>query len=183
MKNIQRIASWGCRFSWLLVVLSVVMPLLVWSTAPYFFKQNHQPINEFIGYYEWLPAIPLALSMTTKLARFLIELIPNLLMVWCWLTSAAFFKAFRDGIIYSDENVKRLRRIGGLLVAAVLLQIPVQLGLSALLTLSAGTGHGEMVIHLDNADFACLMLSALVFLASWVLKEGVSLKDENDSIV
>jgi hypothetical protein len=183
MSKIRRVSTWGYLLSWVLAITSIATTVIVWVTAPYFFAHVQHAASGGLGAYRWLPAAPPHFPAQTKLFGFLIALIPSVLIFFCWLNAAGLFKAFRTSFIYTTENVTRLRRIGWLLLIAELLHMPMQAALSALVTLAAGTGHGQVVANINGSDFGMIAVAVMLLLASWVIKDGVRMKQENDSII
>lgn len=183
-KKIYRVSRVGYFLSWLLAILSFLIPVLVWITAPNLFQQSALPIAGLFDSYGWLPKVATHFSAEVKWIGFLITLLPTVLIVCCWLNAVGLFKGFRQQSVYSAASVLRLRRIGWLLLATELLQIPMQFALSAYLTIAShANGHGQAVISLGGADFGMIGVAVVLLLASWVLDEGVHLKQENESIV
>ena len=182
MKQIIRISWAGYVLSLVVAVICVVLPVIVWVTAPALMG-GRLANPSFFSMYDWAPMMPINLSWVTKLYGYLLEFIPNTLIVMCWFTAASFFRSVRELSIFSIKNAKRLHRIGWFLLMAKLSGFLVQLPLSALLTWGNGVGHRQMSLSLSGSDIGLLGVALVVILASWIVREGAGIDSDNKQII
>jgi hypothetical protein len=121
---------------------------------------------------------------STRIVAFLIELAHASVLAWGLFAAAGLFRRFADGLAFSPETGRLLRRVGFALLAYLLLGSPV----NTLLVLAAtwhGPGEHVLTIGMGLSSEGVLMglMAGLMIALGHVLHEAARLADDHRQIV
>lgn len=118
------------------------------------------------------------LTALTKLYGFLTCLIPLSVTLYVLYTLISLFKQYEKGIIFSFGTVRCYRQVGyGLLVGQLLAPV-YQLLLSLVLTWHNPPGYRNMTMVFTGVNIGVLLIALMIIFLSWIMKEGLKIKEE-----
>ncbi|MFH1653229.1 MAG: DUF2975 domain-containing protein [Pseudomonadota bacterium] len=132
-----------------------------------------------------LMGIPILAPLTplTRMLAFLVDMIPsgiNMIMLYFLVK---LFDLYFQGLIFTSENVRRVRQIGiTLLIGQVL--FPVYDGLMSLvLTMNNPVGERLLRITISHVEIVLFVIAFVIILVSWIMDEARKLNEEQALIV
>lgn len=178
MSRIPTAAKWGARITILLMVLSILTPIAVWSFLPLFLD-----VNQPFAYFAWLPAAMHPLTPLQRLLGFLLDCAPTVFVALIWYQATRLFRSYQALFLFTVENARRLHRIGWFLLIERLILIPYHMLMSLLFTWNNPPGHHVLQVSIDAIDVMLILTACLIILISWVMREGAKIAEENESFV
>lgn len=124
-----------------------------------------------------------ALSASEKLQGFLVSM-PSLsigLLALYFLIKV--FRCYERSEIFSLNIVHYLRNIGYLLLAGQFVGLVREGVLGWVLTRHNPPGHGMAVLSFSQTNLGIILVALLVILMSWIMAEGLKLKEEQQLTV
>jgi hypothetical protein len=122
------------------------------------------------------------LSAMTRLLAFIVQLIPNGVIIYGFIKLRSLFVLYEKAIFFSKDNVACFRGIGKAFIIWVMADIIMsQALLSVVLTaqedpciLTAGVGSGNL---------KAMFVGVVVLVISWTMDEGRKIKEEQDQFI
>ena len=109
------------------------------------------------------------------------QLLPTAVMLCIFYFTSRLFSLFEQGIIFSLRNVLLIRNIAMTLLIGELLVNPIFKALiSMLLSWQKGPGERVLQITITGHDFGTIFISIIMFVASWIMAQGCSIKREQE---
>lgn len=121
---------------------------------------------------------------STRIAAFLIHLAHSAVLAYGLFAAAGLFRRFADGLAFSPETGRLLRRFGFALLAYMLLSVPVK---TLLVLVATWHGPGEHVVSigvgLSSNSVLLSLMAALLIALGHVLHEAAQLAEDHRQIV
>ncbi|WP_432463300.1 MULTISPECIES: DUF2975 domain-containing protein [unclassified Agarivorans] len=124
-----------------------------------------------------------SIDLTTRLLAFLVCLLPISVLLYGVIHLRKLFTLYQHGIIFSYENVTCFKRMGFALLAWTAVGIVSNTLLGLVLTFQNPVGERLVTIGFGSSDMINLIIGSVVLLISWVLKEAVEMKYEQEYTV
>ncbi|OGT47004.1 MAG: hypothetical protein A3F17_06020 [Gammaproteobacteria bacterium RIFCSPHIGHO2_12_FULL_41_15] len=186
MNKIKRVSQ---IFRILIFAIFILVPLLqtlFWMQAPKplslgnFFSSGTGVAVTFIP-----KAVDILHPFTTanRANGFLVSLIPTAIVMLICYYLMSLFKLYQNGIIFSLENVRLIKKLGVTLSISQLVQPFYQFLLSMSLTWENPIHQRYGLISLNQTNIAILLIGLILILISWIMAEGHKLKEEQDFTV
>jgi hypothetical protein len=154
---------------WITNGYSFLKPWMNWDLIPKIDGAVIKPLEE--------------MDNVIKLFAFLVSLIPTSINVFIFVLLAKLFRSFESLEIFSGQNVKYLRKIGGCIFLNQLLY-PVYFGLLSLtLTISNPPGFRMISMAFGTQQVTLLIVGAMIMLISWIVEEGRILREEQAATI
>lgn len=180
MNKIKRVSRF---FRIIFQLLLIALPIAVavgWMNAPegwfYFLKFDVIP-------REYSSHIFHQLTASEKLLGFIVSTIPMMVHLFILYTLVKLFRLFEQGIIFSLENVNRIRNIGYALLIGEIINPFYQIAMGFVLTLHNPPGKGFIGVTFAQNEIGTLLTAFLIILISWIMTEGCKLSDEQQLTV
>lgn len=181
MHKIQKISRF---IKWILILAFISLPIvygMFWYQAP---KPFINPlITKDVGFaINIIPAdIPIMqpLSVHTKLLAFVVSLIPLSITLVIVALMIQLFNHFQHKEIFSQPNVKIIKKIGIWLIVGQLASMVYDLLISITLTWHNPPGSRVALMSFQGTNIGLLFAALLIILISWIMEEGYQLKEEN----
>lgn len=171
-ENIKRIQRVSGTFRLLFTVLIFLIPAV---TLTYWMFFNYLPA----GFTAELPvAVSQTLPLKTLLLAFSVSLIPVSVAVYAAINLKELFKLYERGIVFSEQNVNYVRRLGYALMSWVVANLLFVVLISIVLTFNNMPGERIIAAQFGVSDVGTLIIGAVVLLVSWVMKEASKLESE-----
>jgi hypothetical protein len=127
---------------------------------------------------------PLTILWSTRIVAFLIQFAHSSVLAYGLFAAAGLFRRFADGLAFSPETGRLLRRVGFALLAYLLLGSPV----NTLMVLAAtwqGPGEHVLTIGMGLSSEGVLMalMAGLIIALGHVLLEAARLAEDHRQIV
>ncbi|NJM82896.1 MAG: DUF2975 domain-containing protein [Tabrizicola sp.] len=178
MSDLSRIERLSNLTYWATVVLTYVLPLLVFVTV---LRGWLRPETILQAYPQIAPQTEVS-ALQASLAA-IVALVAVLPLIGAFLAMTSLFSRYRRGEILSDgcaEDILRIGRAMLFLAAATLLVPTIQL---LILSWSSPPGHRILQLGIDSGTLGFLMSAGLLFLIGWVMREAARIKAENEGFV
>jgi Protein of unknown function (DUF2975) len=130
-----------------------------------------------------LGAAPVALDGWTRLAGFLVCMVPMAVLGYLLHQAYELFDSYRLGNVFTATAPVRLRRIGFCMVALAILRPLTATLLGLLLTMVNPPGQRILAIGLSLDDYMIAAFGGLILAIGHVMVEAKRLADENRQIV
>lgn len=171
-ENIKRIQRVSGTFRILLTALIFFIPTV---TLAYWLFFNSLPV----GFKTALPvAVDQAVPFNTLLLAFLASSIPASVAVYGAINLKELFKLYEKAIVFSQRNVKCVRRLGYTLIGWVIANFFYVPLISVALTINNLPGERMMVAKFGFSDVGTLLIGAVVVLVSRVMEEASKMEEE-----
>lgn len=176
MSDLSRLQHLSNLLYWVALVLSVVLPLIVLGYAAF---GVHDPSA-------LLPRLPFAVD-AAAISRpqagliAVTALIAVLPMVAALRAMAALFRRYGAGEVLSQPNAETILQIGRslVLVAVLTVVVPTVQGLIA----TWNADERQLAIGIDGGTLGFLMVSGLLTVIGWAMREAARVKAENEGFV
>lgn len=175
--NINRIQRVSGQFHWLSSLLIYCIALM---TSMYWLFYNQLPA----GLTTELPVVVRqSLGFETRLLAFLVSLIPASVAIYGLINLKNLLQLYGQAVVFSEHNVRCFARLGYTLIAWVLANLIYVVLVSIVLTFNNPPGERMVVAQFGIADVGTLTIGAVVVLVSWVMKEAVTMQQEQELTV
>lgn len=179
MNQIKNIATIGRIIAVLLMVFSGIWFVLSWWFGPDQFSiQLSCP-----GCLGNVDLIHAPLSAGRRWVGFSIMLLPTVLLVCSYGRLYALFTHISSGRAYFKSTVHSLRGIAWYFFWTSVTTIVCQSVLSIWLTWPRGVGHRLMLLSIGDSHLLFFIMTVFSLVLSYVIREGVSLREQSDLIV
>ena len=181
----HKIKSVSSFFRFLFQAIFIIYPILLvlfWINAPKSLSPGQHALGIEISFLpdmiinaEWYKSIHM-LTATNKLLGFLISLIPLAITEFTLYFLIQLFGLYKQAEIFSLKNVNYIKKIGYTLLIGQLLDPFYQ----ALMTVNL-TWHLHpkiLAIGFSGTNIGIILMALLVILISWIMAEGVKLREE-----
>jgi hypothetical protein len=105
-------------------------------------------------------------------------MIPTVITMMTFYYLVKLFQLYANNIIFSDQNVSYLRKIGLLFFYQVIASIVIQPIISMILTFDAAKGGHIISLSFGGEDVSRLVIAGIAILISWIMEEGRKLEEE-----
>ena len=178
MHKIQRMSKF---FKYFFLLCMIGLPILLL----FFWIYIHQPIIQgnplSINFLPEGYPVPKYLSFNTKVLGFLFGLLPTTVMLIVFYYLVKFFSLLEKGIIFSLQTVLYIRYIAIVLLVGQFVISPVYQSLiTALLSWQRGPDHRSLEISISNQNVGLIIIALIMFVASWIMAEGLTLKQDQE---
>ncbi len=162
----------------------IVLPILLvlfWIYAP-----NHIVIPGSGVSFSFIPEGTLimhALTISNRIWGFLITAIStsvSLLMIYYVIK---LFKLYESGTIFSLQNVKCIKRAGGLLMISQVITQLCNTLLTLILTWGNPPHHQMLELTFSGGNIGLVLVGLMVLVVGWVMTEAVKLRHEQELTV
>jgi hypothetical protein len=178
MEKMHRIQKVSAFMGGLCLVLAILAPLavaLVWIQFTTF-APNLPGINQ-------LPFDPADTGALTRLAGFLVHMLPTAIAIYGLLQARRLFGLYRIGRIFTLDNTRCLTRIARALIAYTLVLPVCGSLLSVLLTWHNPPGERMLTVTFSSDYIGLLVIGASMLVITWIMDEGRKLAEDNAQIV
>ena len=178
MHKLQRVSKiMKVLFSSLLCLYPLAL-ILFWLNP----QTMHYYLNGFqLSFLPYGLEMPQTLSVATIIYAFLLCLLPTTVKLCIFYFASKLFSLFEQGIIFSLRNVLLIRNIAMTMLIGELFVNPIFKALiSMLLSWQKGPGERVLQITITGHDFGTIFISIIMFIASWVMAQGCSIKREQE---
>jgi hypothetical protein len=94
------------------------------------------------------------------------------------------FHLFEQLQFFTQKSVRTLRNIGLVLFINSIIHATIYSGLMSLvLTISNPPGHRHIMISFGTDELTLIVISTILLLLSWIMKEGSKLQEEHEATV
>lgn len=175
MENLPRIQKVSGKFYFFFSMLIVVLPLyhiVFWMFI------NHLPetlINVNIAPTRLAPH---ELSPELRIIGFLASLLPLAAKLYGIINLRRIFAFYKQGIIFSYEQVECFRKSGMALILWMAAGIVYDSVAGVLFTWGNPPGQRILRVGFGSVDITALMVGLIVLVISWVMEEGRKLDEE-----
>lgn len=128
--------------------------------------------------FEAEPGINWNLTDLQRLLGFVVSFIPVALNMLLFRALARLFWLYSQGFVFTQDNVKRIRQAGFLLLIGQLVSPVYQSLLSLVLTMHNSSGQHMVLINVHESDISEIITALMILVVAWVMDEGRKLKDE-----
>lgn len=193
--KLERISS---LIEWLLLFALIATPimtlLVIWS---HLFGGNdmlHERLNQIVNNTgaQILNGVSLVqseptttayypLHTSTRLLGTLVLLLPDLVSMLILWQLRLLFRGYRNGLLFTFEQIRRYRQIGILLCATFIVELMHTPLLGMALTMGGPNVHGS--ISINSSDFRPLLAGLIVLALALVMREAKLLADEQQLTV
>ncbi len=170
----DRIKRYSKYLQYFFLVAMIVEPLgvaLAWAFA------DVETLTALVAFGDE-PGIDWNLTDLQRLLSFLVYLIPVSLSMLLFRALSRLFGLYSQGLVFTRDNVKRIRQAGLLLLAGQLVSPFYQSLLSLVLTMNNAPGQHMIMIGMDDSDISEIVTAVVIIVVAWVMDEGRKLKDE-----
>ena len=167
-------------FTLAFIVLPVYTTLFWISTGHPFGPQYTLTVFPYSG-----PNLPLLdyLPIKLKVYGYFINLIPIVIDMAILFILIRLFRRFEKGSIFTISNVKRIRRIGWLMLIGEIIQPFYALLLSFTMTYANPPGFRFAYLGVNLQNVTLAVVAMLIILVSWIIQEGHKINEENSLTV
>lgn len=170
--SIHQVQQASRRYLVLFKVLLVAIPVL---TLFYWVFINHLPE----GFYSDLPVMPTqALSPFQRMLGVIVSLLPVSVVLYGLMTLTGLFRLYADGIIFSDQNVRYLQRLGYSFIVWVIATTVSTPLMSLVISMANAPGERVLVAQFGIVDIFTLIIGGIVLVIAWVMNVGRELEDD-----
>lgn len=140
-----------------------------------------------VGYFS-ISRLPVETELNTvrlslRVLACLIYMIPTFMVMMIFYRLSQLFALYAKNVIFSEQNIICIRKIGFLLLWQGLANTLVQPFLTAILTWDAPKGQHIMAMGISADDVTYLMIGSVVVLIALIMEEGQKLEEEKSFTV
>ena len=118
-------------------------------------------------------------SLMHRLVILAVQLIPESITVLICYQLAKLFQLYTDGILFAEENIKRIRAIGTYMIAGQLINLIYQALISITLTYNNPVGQHLLTLSFGTTNLSTLVTGLIIIIASWIIKEAHQIKSDS----
>ncbi len=176
MDNMSKIKKVSKLFNLLLTGLLIILPIyyiLYWlfinSLSESLINMNIEPIPECSN----------TLSVNLQIIGFISSLLPLSALIYGIIHIKKLFLFYKEGIIFSLEQVKLFKKISKALALWILFSIVYESIKSIIFSWNNPVGEGIVTISLNANQIGILIISIVILVIAWIMDEGRVLSEEN----
>lgn len=173
IRRLSRILAVACVATSVLLTIAV---LFYWLTTP-----THELLFTQAGATS-AKTQTAELGLAIRLSAFLISMVPLGALIYGLMQARHCFAAFAAGLIFSAETAGWLRNFAVAVTASALLKPFAGAALSVLLSWH-GSGSKAVVFNISSEMVLGLIFGGTVALIAWVMREAMTIADENAQFV
>ena len=180
MEKIGRVSLVLKWVVWAFLVGLVVLNVVLWV--------NFDPGDEF--YRELLQdelfigeTVNVSGSFWSVVLAFIASLPPTILYAASLASLARLFSLYGNGIIFTEANVRCMKRGGWFLFWAQVTELVSRPLIVLALTMDNPAGERLLVIGLQDTSLIGIVAAVAIILVSWVMDEGRKLREEQELVV
>jgi hypothetical protein len=128
-------------------------------------------------------AVPLALDAGSRLAGFMIVVMPLAALLYLLYQAYALFDAFRRGHVLTDHVPVRLRRIGMSMIALAVIRPVSAMLLGLALTAPNAPGQRVLAIFVGIDDYLLAAFGGLMLAIGYAMAEAARIADDHRQII
>ena len=185
MKNLSRVEKISRILEWSCSVAIVVIPAglaVIWATLDWWLTGGGRAIVPDLWQATDFP-IPHPIPAASLVSGYLASMIAGAVVVYGVWQLRALFALYRRGLIFTSDNILRLRRFA-LAVLALTFASPLSNTLVILaLTLGNPPGQRFLSIGISSSQLVTLFIGAVFLVIAWVMDEGRELAEDQAQIV
>ncbi|BDZ73909.1 hypothetical protein GCM10025856_16280 [Methylophaga marina] len=176
--NQDRISHFSAQLKLILTTFIILIPTL---TLVYWLFFNSLQAAGFV--IELPVEITTEIDLITRLLAFLVCLLPITVALYAAVQLRRLFSLYQQGIIFSYDNVICFKRMGLALLAWVIVGTISDTLLSLALTIQNPVGERLLTIGFGSSEMTTLITGSVILVISWVMKEAVEMKHEQEFTV
>ena len=172
IRRLSRILAMACTATSILLKVAL---LVYWTVTPTPALLSAQAVVSR-GY-------TIELGFTIRALAFLISMVPLGALIYGLMQARHCFAAFAAGRIFSAESSGRLRNFAMAIIVSALLKPLAGAALSVLLSWHGSPGTKSLVFNIGSDTVLGLIFGGTVALIAWVMREAMTIADENAQFV
>lgn len=176
MERLERIRKRGRIFKFLFIGLFFITPVITVSTWMLFNNLPEILRAQMVKSYLATPTASLAFDQCVYSS--IAGLVLSGFSMAGFYILIKLFSLYEKGIIFSGDNVNCYRKLGYILIAAMVAGIVHNSAMSVILSLHNPPGQRIITVSLSSSDIAILIMGMIVVLISWIMDAGRDLLDE-----
>ena len=181
MDNMSRIRGVSRRFRYLFILLMIItpiVPVIIWMSY------NNLSLGVRDQLYRNLYVTPIpSMSLSTRLLACLASLIPSVIAAIGFFHLNRLFGLYEQGRIFLRENVRYYRRLGYIIIFAMVGSRIYTTLASTIVTLNLPPGQRTLSVVFSSDDVAQLVIGMMVIVVSWIMDIGRELHEEQQLTV
>lgn len=180
MKNYQRVSQY---FKWLCAAtmgLTPIIDILFWLQAPKRWGIFAHKTGFSLSMIPDGISVMHTLTATDRLLGFLISLIPVGIILFVSFYLFRLFLNYQKNIIFSLDNVTLIKKVGITALIGQVLMLFHEALMSLAITIGNPHGHRFIMLTFTGTNFGIILAAVLAILISWIMGEGLKLKQETE---
>ncbi|MDH7795438.1 MULTISPECIES: DUF2975 domain-containing protein [unclassified Beijerinckia] len=172
IRRLSRLLVTACTATSVLLTLAL---LFYWATTPTPALLRAQAgVNG---------ADTIELGFVIRALAFLISMVPLSALIYGLMNARQCFAAFAAGHIFSAETAGRLRNFAVAIIASAVLKPFAGAALSVLLSWHGSPGTKSLVFNVGSDTLLGMIFGGTVALIAWVMREAMTIADENAQFI
>jgi len=175
MENMSKIKTVSKVFYILLTGILIAVPLydiIYWifinSLSQSFININVEPV----------PESQYVLSLKLQIIGFISSLLPLSALMYGLIYTRKLFSFFKDGIVFSLEQVVLFKKISKALVLWIIFSIIYEGIKSVIFSFHNPVGERVLSLSLSSSQMGILFISIIILVVAWIMDEGRVINEE-----
>lgn len=171
------------RLSRLMSVLSLIGMVILPAVVIWIFLQPDRTQFLMLQLNHVGGGLSAAVPLATRLEALAIELVPTGFAAWALWSLSQVFACYARGKVFSAEPLRHFNRLAIALFASVVVDIGLQVPITALLSWHLGPHHRYASLSFGSDDVSRLFVAGAVLVIARVMDEARRMADENAGFV
>lgn len=185
---LKRIKVFSAVLKWIFIAVLVLYPLsyIVATIVGFLVEKTSFDIQQQVGVW-FLLRFPIVhffgLPTSIQVAGVIISFIPVALFMVKNYYLARLFSLYQKGVVFSLDNVRYIRNIGIFMLITECFRPFYQIFISLLLSSQKPAGEHQIHFTVSGTDLSMIVMSIIIIVVSWIMREGVELEQEHKLVV
>lgn len=172
-----KIQKWSRVMRILFQIILIATPIVAFFEWVIFDKEALAILGSFNIYHVT------SLPYTTRIACFLIAMIPNFVAMFGFYHLVKLFRLYELGQIFTKDNINHIKICSYAVIVWFIANFITSILLVLELTINNPKGQRILAIEFDTKDFSTLVIGLIAIIISQIMDEARKIKDENDCTV
>ena len=127
--------------------------------------------------------VPVTLSHITRTLAYFLMITPLMLCLYLLYSAHTLFRRYRQGEIFTPQSCQNLARIGWITVLLAPIYTFNETMFSLVVTMFNQPDQRVLAVQVDETDILAISIGLLLVIVSHIMRQAVTISDENNSFV
>jgi len=109
-----------------------------------------------------------------------VESIPYLLIYYFLYQ---LFSLYQQGVIFTEKNINYIKNVGLVLFAWIAMNIVYPVLVVLVLRLSGASDSLPIIVNIGSTELGYFLCGAIIYVIAWIMKEALTLQQEQELVI